>query len=92
MQAFLSLPPFCACGIIFLLSCVKKFGELLRFPPFLSFFFPLPFPPFSVSFSKNCFCKPQCLCEPGAASDAGELDFQMLVVKCDALVFTWNNK
>lgn len=90
MQAFLSLPPFCACGIIFLLSCVKNLESFFVFLFYL--FFPLPFSPFSVSFSKNCFCKPQCLCEPGAASDAGELDFQMLVVKCDALVFTWNNK
>lgn len=89
MQAFLSLFPSCACGIIFSLSCVKKFGEILRFPPFFFFFI---FSPLSVSFSKICFCKPQCPCEPGAASDAGELDFQMLVVKCDALVFTWNNK
>lgn len=50
MQAFLSLPPFCACGIIFLLSCVKNLESFFVFLFYL--FSPSPFPRFLFRFRK----------------------------------------
>lgn len=52
MQAFLSLPPFCACGIIFLLSCVKNLESFFVFLLFYLFFSPSPFPRFLFRFRK----------------------------------------